>query len=221
MKNNHFLILVIILTIIPLIYAGVVYNALPQTVATHFSFDGKPDGYSSKTTFLLIVAFLSAMCIGMYLLLNNIQHLDPKKAANQSKEAMQKMALAIVALFTVINIIIIYSAVNNGFVLTKILFPVLGLFFACLGNLMFSIKPNYFVGIRTPWTLEDADTWRKTHQLAGKLWFAGGLLITITTLLISAQYAFTVMMIITGIITLVPVVYSYRYFQLHRKGSME
>jgi uncharacterized membrane protein len=53
----------------------------------------------------------------------------------------------------------------------------MGAFFAVLGNYMHSIKPNYFVGFRTPWTLESEDNWRKTHQLVSKVWVPGGLLI--------------------------------------------
>ncbi len=221
MKTKRSLLLVILIVLIPLFYLSVVYNSLPQTVATHFSIDGTPNGYSSKSTLIFLVAFLSAISVGVYLLLTNIQKIDPKKAANQSKETMQKMAFAIVLLLNVVSVIIVYAGVNNGFSFNRILLPLMGLFFAWLGNLMHSVKPNYFVGIRTPWTLEDEDTWRKTHQLAGKLWFAGGLLITLLALITPAKYALTLMLLITAIITIIPVVYSYRYFQLHKKTSIK
>ena len=217
MKKNLFFIIVLIIAATPLIYLGIVYHSMPPMVATHFSPDGKPNGYSSKSAFVLIITFLLTLAAGIYLLLTNIQKIDPKKAANQSKETMQKMALAIVVLISAIAVIMVYSSVNNGFSLNKILLPILGLFFAYLGNLMHSVKPNYFVGIRTPWALEDEETWRKTHQLAGKLWFMGGIIITIITLVASAKAGLIIMMSVTAIITIIPVVYSYRYFQLHKR----
>ncbi|GEO09411.1 SdpI family protein [Segetibacter aerophilus] len=216
MKNKLFIVILII-AVIPLIYLGLVYNSLPPQVATHFSLDGKPDDYRGKSTLILVIGFMQLITIGMYLLLSNINRIDPKKAANQSKETMQKMAIAIVVLLSSIAVRIIYSAVNNGFSLNKVMLPMLGLFFAYLGNLMHSVKPNYFVGIRTPWALEDEDTWRKTHQLAGKLWFAGGIVITVITLIVPANSALIVMISIVAIITIIPTVYSYRYYQLHKK----
>jgi uncharacterized membrane protein len=217
MKRNAFLLVVLFIIFIPLVYLGVVYNSLPSTVATHFSLNGQPDDYSNKSTFVFLVVFLLVMAVGVYLLLTNLEVIDPKKAVNQSRETMQKMGLAIVVLLSALAVIIIYSAINNSFSLNKVMLPVLGLFFAYLGNLMYNVKPNYFVGIRTPWTLEDEDTWRKTHRLAGKLWFAGGIVITILTLSIQPAYAVITMLLVTGVITIIPVVYSYRYFTSHKK----
>lgn len=213
-------IVAIIIAVLPLIYLGAVYHSLPSTVPTHFSLDGKPDSFSDKNTLPLLIGFISAISVGLYLLLTNIHKIDPKKAANQSKETMQKIAFAVVLLLSAITVIIVYSVVNNGFSLNKVMLPMIGLFFAYLGNLMYSVKPNYFVGIRTPWTLEDADTWRKTHQLAAKLWFAGGILITILSLFTPMKYALILMMSIAVIITIIPVVYSYRYYQLHKNDGI-
>ena len=74
-------------------------------------------------------------------------------------------------------------------------------------------KPNYFIGFRLPWTLESEDNWRKTHQLVGKLWVAGGLAITISTLLLPANISFIFFVIIMLTITIIPIVFSYRYFK--------
>jgi uncharacterized membrane protein len=82
---------------------------------------------------------------------------------------------------------------------------------------MYSVKPNYFVGIRTPWALEDEDTRRKTQQLAGKLWFAAGITVTLVALFTPAKTASIMMMFVIAIITIIPAIYSYRYLQLHKK----
>jgi uncharacterized membrane protein len=82
---------------------------------------------------------------------------------------------------------------------------------------MHSIKPNYFVGIRVPWALEDPDNWRTTHQLGGKLWVAGGILITACTLLLPSRTGEIVFMIVTSILVLVPIIYSFLYFKKHQR----
>jgi len=98
----------------------------------------------------------------------------------------------------------------------RLIFPVIGLLFAFLGNVMHSIKPNYFVGIRTPWTLENDETWRATHRLAGKLWFTGGIIIAVAMLVMHPPANVFAFFSITAILVLVPVIYSYRYFKAHQ-----
>ncbi|HTD42217.1 MAG TPA: SdpI family protein, partial [Mucilaginibacter sp.] len=93
--------------------------------------------------------------------------------------------------------------------------PVVGLLFAFIGNIMHSIKPNYFAGVRTPWTLEDDDTWRATHRLAGKLWFTGGIALTIAVLLLPVKAGMIVFMSMIAILVLIPVIYSYIYYKKH------
>jgi uncharacterized membrane protein len=84
---------------------------------------------------------------------------------------------------------------------------------------MNSIKPNYFAGVRTPWTLEDPDTWRSTHRLASKLWFFGGIGLTIAVLLLPNKAGMIVFLSIVGILVLIPVIYSYLYYKKHQPSN--
>jgi len=88
-----------------------------------------------------------------------------------------------------------------------------GLLFAVVGNYMYNIKPNYFAGIRLPWTLENEDNWKKTHMLAGKLWFAGGLLVALTALFLPDKIALIFTFSIIILLTIIPTVYSYRLYK--------
>ena len=96
---------------------------------------------------------------------------------------------------------------NPGFI-----FAIIGLLFTFLGNYFKTLKPNYFIGIRTPWTLENEEVWKKTHLLGGKMWFVGGLLMAMTFVLPEPLnlYAF---LGITAIISIIPIVYSYLEFK--------
>jgi len=95
-----------------------------------------------------------------------------------------------------------------------LLIALIGALYAILGNYFQTLKPNYFIGIRTPWTLENEQIWKKTHRLAGRLWIAGGLLTIIISFLINSNLVLVIFFgIITTIIVLVPIVFSYTEFQ--------
>jgi uncharacterized membrane protein len=78
---------------------------------------------------------------------------------------------------------------------------------------MRTIEPNYFIGLRLPWTLEDDANWKATHQLAAKLWIPGGLAIAVAGFSLPFFSAFITTMIITAIIVIIPTVFSYRFFR--------
>ena len=104
---------------------------------------------------------------------------------------------------------LLYTSPTSG----QLLFVMLGSLFAVIGNFMNNIKPNYFVGIRLPWTLENEDNWRKTHQLGGKVWVIGGLLIAVMGILLSPVWMSKIMLAIIVIMVFVPAIYSYRHYQ--------
>lgn len=206
-----------IIWLLPIVYFIKIYGALPQSVPLHFGLDGKPDRYGNKEEMIWVIVLLSAVSIGVYFLIKFLPKIDPKKTAGYSAEAFKKISFAMLVFLSGIQFFVINSSVTGSFALDKMFLPFMGLFFAYLGNIMHSIKPNYFVGIRTPWTLEDEDTWRATHQLGGKIWFVGGIIITIATLFLPAKPGFIIF--ITGILimALVPVIYSFIYFKKYKQ----
>jgi len=210
-------IIVWVIVLVPVVYLAYSYNALPQIVATHFGLDGKADGFGPKKELWFIVILLSAIATGVYFLIKNLSKIDPKKTAKLSADAFQKISLAVVVLLSALNILIIYSSIQGSMAPNKLLFPFLGLFFCYLGNLMHSIKPNYFVGIRTPWTLENEGNWRATHQFGSKLWFIGGIIITISTLLFPLKSGSIIFMCGIACLGIMPVIYSYLYFKKHKQ----
>ena len=95
----------------------------------------------------------------------------------------------------------------------KFVFIAMGLLFALIGSNMYNIKPNYFAGIRLPWTLENEENWKYTHRIAGRMWFAGGLILTALAFFLPTKAGFIALMITTAIITIVPAVYSYMFYK--------
>ena len=201
--------------VIPPIYLLLSWNSVPEKIAMQFDLQGNPTRIGNKTELLAMVFILMLVSLLTYLLLVNIYRIDPKKFAAENKDRLRRIAFAVVIFITALQCLIIYSAVAGIMKLSMgVLFAGIGLLFAIIGNYMPNLKPNYFAGLRLPWTLENEDNWKKTHLLAGKLWFAGGLLLAVICLFVPSKAAVIVFYSITAIIVIIPCVYS---FLLYRK----
>jgi len=206
----------LVVWVLPAGYLASVYNALPAIVPVHYGINGKVDRYGDKSEMIILAGILLFTALLVYLLLKFLPAIDPKKQVKVGEETFRKIGFAVVLFLSALNIAIIFATVHHGFAIDKLILPLAGLFFAFMGNVMNSIKPNYFAGIRTPWTLESEDNWRTTHRLAGRLWFVGGIVVTIATLLLPATLATIVFIGSIAVLTLVPVTYSYIYFKNHQ-----
>ena len=209
-----------IIILIPAAYLAIIWNHVPQTVPMHFDLNGNVDSYSSKNNFLIMVLVLTAANIIVYLLIKNIYRIDPKKYAAQNKDRMQRIGFYISTYLSAIWIMLVYEIAHNDVSMTmKFVFVAMGLLFALLGNNMYNIKPNYFAGIRLPWTLENEDNWKKTHQLAGRLWFFGGVVFAAVALLLSSKWVGYIGFAILAILVIIPVFYSYNLYRNQTKKT--
>jgi uncharacterized membrane protein len=150
-----------------------------------------------------------------YFLVRFIDRIDPKRTAHLNKSVALKVGIGIVAFSSAVSILILIPK-DETFSVNSIAFGLTGVLFTFLGNLMYNIKPNYFIGIRLPWTLEDDNNWKLTHRVAGVVWFAGGIVCLMTSLLIPAKPMFVVLLSVTALLVLIPSVYS---FVLYRRSK--
>ena len=209
----------IVICLLPLAYLAFIWKTLPEVVPVHFDIHMKPDETGSKMQLWTMTGVLAGISIGVYLVLKNIYRIDPRRVKGQSATVFHKLAFGIVVFIAALSVLIIRS-VQNGSGSLNLLFPLIGLLFAFLGNNIMNIKPNYFAGIRLPWTLSDDENWRKTHRLGGKLWFAGGMLIGLTCLFLPPPAAFVFFISVTAVMVLIPVVYSYRLFKKKNETAL-
>jgi uncharacterized membrane protein len=194
-----------LILLLPIVYLVMVWPALPEIVPTHFGMDGQPNDWSNKSTLIYLVAGMTA---GMYLLFTIIPAIDPKERIKAMGNKYYKLKFAMMLFMSVLCIVIIRSAITGSIGDGRIVFLVVGALFMFLGNYMQTVKPNYFIGIRTPWTLENETVWAKTHRLGGKLYFVAGGLVMVLAFILKAQ----MMPVFIGIIltaSVVPMVYSY------------
>ena len=188
----------------PLAYLALVWNKLPEKVAIHFNLEGTADEFGGKQQLVLMAFILTAVNGGVYLLLNNIYRIDPKRGAGENRSRLQKIGFAVSVFVAAMICMIIYTSTHTDKKFnTQFIFAAVGLLFSFIGNYMHTLKPNYFAGLRLPWTLENEDNWRKTHLLAGKLFFAGGILIAVICLLTPVIFSIIAFFTICTIIVLI------------------
>lgn len=204
---------IIIIIILPFLYLAYIWNTLPAQVPIHWNAQGEIDGYAGRISLLLIPFALPVLT---YIIFSCIPKLDPKGKIGLMGTKYHHLKLLLVAMMSLLALFIIHSSKKASIGTMNYIFAGMGILFVILGNFMKTIKPNYFLGIRTPWTLENEQVWKETHELAGKLWFIGGLLITILTLLLPRAYGFNLFIGITVLLALVPIIDSYRRFQKYK-----
>lgn len=205
-----------IIIVIPFIYLALVWKNLPEQVPTHFDLGGNPNDWSAKSSLPFMIG---AMGIGSYLLMLFIPYFDPKNKIAQMGDKYYALRLLMTIFMSVISFYLLYVS-NKSEINPNLLIAMIGAFYVVLGNYLQTVKPNYFIGIRTPWTLENEETWRKTHKLGGKLWLAGGLLTMILALVVKSNSFLAISFgTITAIETLIPIIYSYLEFKKIHKNE--
>lgn len=198
----------------PAVYLAIIWNQLPEKVAMHFDLQGNPDKYGNRSELVILVIVLIAVNTVVYLALTNVYRIDPKKSAAENKERLQSIALAFAVFLSAVLFLIIYSTRQGSIKIGMgLIFAGVGLLLAIVGNYMANLKPNYFAGLRLPWTLENESNWKKTHLLAGKIFFAGGLLLAVICLFVPPIAAIVIFITVTIAMTVIPCIYSYRLYK--------
>ena len=207
-----------VLNLLPYIYLIINWNQLPSLVPTHFNLEGVADDWSGKNSLVFIPCGFG---VGIYFLMLIIPVLDPKKKIQQMGEKYYSLRLMLAFFFSLLAIYLLYASKAGSFKNSNMLFALIGILFAMLGNYFQAVRPNYFIGIRTPWTLENEKVWKKTHQLAGRLWMMGGIVIAILSFVMSNP---SILGITFGslvfIMVIIPVVFSYIEFRKEKNMSI-
>lgn len=169
-ENKSKVIITSIVTVFPMVIGFLLWNRLPEKIATHFGSEGA-DGWSTKlfavAIFPLILLVIHLFCLGVTLN-------DPKK--KNIGRAMMTLIFWIVPVLSVVSNLSIYGYALGMDVNMEVIVSILmGGIFILLGNYMSKNHQNYTVGIKLPWTLNSEENWNRTHRMAGKLWILAGL----------------------------------------------
>lgn len=188
------------------IVGAIAYPAAPQQIPIHWGVDNEVNGYGPKIFLLLYPLFI----IGLDLVMVISRKIDPKsKNYNKFSDSYQTLRLILALFLGSVQLISIQELYHPGSMnIAMIVTMMIGIFFIAIGNMMPRFRQNYFAGIRTPWTLADESVWFKTHRIAGRIWFGGGIIITCSAWL-KGSSNLCITMTTVLILTLFPFAYSY------------
>ncbi|SHH37859.1 SdpI family protein [Flavobacterium defluvii] len=194
----------------PFVYLAKIWNSLPERVPIHWNYRGEIDKWGSKFTLIIILFMLPVL---VYTLMLTALKFDPKKRLSLMGGKFYQLKFILVLFVSLLALFIIYISKNQSLTSPSLLHVGIGVLLMVLGNYFKVIQPNYFIGIRTPWTLENNEVWKATHSFAGKLWFFWGLLLMIGGLVFQDAFFSKAFLAVVLVLAVVPIVYSYFKFK--------
>lgn len=168
-------ILPIFFIMVSLVVSGYFYLNFPEQVPTHWDIHGQVDGWSSKG---FAAFFFPILILGMYFLFIFLPKIDPKREKYQQFMRVYNIFKNLIVIFMV-GVYLLTGLNGLGYNLPiELYMPVaVGILFIIIGNYMSKIKTNWFLGIRTPWTMSSDIVWQKTHRFGGKIFVLSGLIL--------------------------------------------
>ena len=204
MKLHRGETLALILVVAAFLISAVLYGRLPEKIPSHWNLRGEVDGYSAKPFGPYV---MPAVMAGLFLLFLALPAISPRGFRFESFRAVWGiLQSAVLAFLFLIHALVLLSAMGKPVDMTRGIEAGVGLLIAVLGNFLGKVTRNFFVGIRTPWTLASEEVWLRTHRLGGRLFLAAGLAMFVLAL---AGASPIVTGLVLGAAVLVSVVASY------------
>ena len=213
MKCREYLIWAIIALMF--ISGASIYSSMPETMATHWDADGNVNGYSTRAVGVFLIP---ALTLGIYLLMLAIPHIAVyRKNIESFKEYYFYLKIGLVAFLAVVQSAIIAANRGYAFDMSYIIMPALGVLFYGVGIIIEKTRKNFFIGIRTPWTLSSDAVWEKTNRLGSKMFRVFGVL-AVLSLLVPGSLLFFIAAVLIGVAYLF--VYSYLEYEKEKKEQI-
>jgi uncharacterized membrane protein len=183
---------------------------LPATMPIHWGANGEADGFATKINAMILTVGIMAL---IYFIIAFIPRIDPRKENYKYFSKTYNILLnAVLLLFFFINMSTILQGLGYNVPMSYIVPIIVGIIFIIIGNYLQRVRSNYFMGIRTPWTLSNENVWKKTHRLSGKIFFISGLLILISAFL-PDEYKSVIILVTIVFCVAVPYLYSYLVYK--------
>jgi len=205
MKKNKSEIFVLLLIIASFVIGVYLYPQFPEQVASHWNSIGESDGYISKFWGIFLMPIIMLVIFSLFLVFPKIAPL--KKNIEKFSGYYKGFMVLMVIFFFYVYMLTISWNLGKQFNMSTMLIPAIGALFYYMGILIEKSKRNWFIGIRTPWTLSSDKVWEKTHRLGGKLFRIAGVLAFISVLF--PKYTFFVAIIPIILASIFLIAYSY------------
>ncbi|MBU1199137.1 MAG: SdpI family protein [Nanoarchaeota archaeon] len=213
MKKAYFAMIIIILVSILISFWA--YPKLPEETASHWNAKGEVDDYMPRFWGAFLMPVVS---IGLFILFLVIPIIDPLKFNIEKFRKYFDWFIIIIFVFLFyIHMLTLSWGLGIRFNMSHMITPAIGLLFLYAGLLVSKAKRNWFIGIRTPWTLSSDKVWDKTHQLGGKLFMAAGIIAILSVLFPKISIWLVIVPILAVVIF--TVIYSYILYRKEEKNK--
>lgn len=215
MTNKKMRIANYVLAVVSILLTAAVYPALPDRIPMHWDFAGNVS-YDDKYQIFL----LSGMAVAFAVMFDVLPKIDPRKRNYQKFGGYYDIFCVIMQVFLlVMNGIIILESFRPGSLSVPMVVQLaVGLLLLFMGNIMPKIKSNFYMGIKTPWTISSEQVWYKTHRLGGRCFFIAGLIMIAAAFLPQTEYAAVVILICVLASAVIPTVMSYVWWRKEQAG---
>jgi uncharacterized membrane protein len=193
-----------------------IYPSVPERVVSHWDAAGNPNGYMGKFWGVFLAPAMMIGCWGLFLALPLI---DPLRAnIAKFRDSYNVFIVGMLAFFAYVEALVLIWNTGHVFDMARAIVPALALIWYFIGLLLLRSKRNWFIGVRTPWTLSNDEVWDKTNALAGKLFKASAAVALVGVL--APRYLVWLLVVPAVGIALGALVYSYvLYTRLERAGK--
>jgi uncharacterized membrane protein len=209
MRIANMVVLAVI--IFSFVLSMLLYPHMPDQMPMHWNTAGEVDSYMPKFWGLFLLPLIS---VGILLLFIAIPRVDPlKRNIEKFRSYFDGFIVLIILFMFYVYLLTIFWSVNITYNMTQMLMPALAVLFFYIGVLVGKTKRNWFIGIRTPWTLSSDKVWERTHSRGGKLFMAVGVITFFATF--SDVYA--IWMVLVPILTVVAYLFVFSYFEYQKE----
>jgi immunity protein, SdpI family len=181
---------------------------LPDPMPSHFNAAGEVDDYLPKFWGVALIPLISLSIIGV---MKIIPAISPKGfRTNEFRNVLHIFQLTLVVFMSFVGVLVMLQAIGSNLPLNQLILGAMGVLFLIIGNYFTKVRKNFFLGIRTPWTLASDEVWYRTHRLGGRLFMLGGLLF-----FVSAFFRVTPTWVIAVIVicSTYPILHSYLLYR--------
>lgn len=213
-RNYHFLIAAAVI-VATLVVTVVLYPHLPDQIPNHWNFKGEIDHYGSRQSIFMLPGIMAAAL----LLFAVLPWLSPKRfEVDTFRSTYLYLMILVLALIGYLHALILWAAFSRPLNMPRSLMGALFLFLILMGNVLGKVKRNFYIGMRTPWTLASEKVWYATHRFAAKAFVAAGFL-GLLSVIFSAPPLIEFSILIAA--ALASVIYSLVYYKrLERLGEL-
>ena len=205
-KNGSGMKIALLILAANLVLGVMTYPMLPDRIIMHWGAGGVPDGYGPKLTGVLLMQVIQFIMFGIYAV---IPRIDPQKKISADTGYYSNLMNLMMGYFLFFNALFITQNLGYDYNMTSVMMPAVGALLFLMGGILSNAEPNWFVGVRTPWTLSNDEVWRSTHEKAGLLFKIWGVISTAGVIFPMASILALVASILLGVVYMM-------FFQLPR-----